>query len=1847
MLVSGYDIPVDGVVAVPDPSAWIQRLLSGDLADFVPFMEQYFDVVWTGIHTFLQRYERFDIPLPGAAEIGLFVTGGVRAAVLAGLRHFHRTQPDLVFSYLVPAAGTVAAIFMSNYAGESWPHANSPVRFYDCLQPLVDLLQCRDACAAPPRPQFVFDASRCYLRLLLPFGSQDALDEALFAPKTDPAARYRDFRAAVVHIVVECGVFLLIPTLLLMRPLDSDLPAALLELAAPHLLPPYRQRFLRRVQSRGDRHFSRDPRFRTPAGFRLLRAFAGMALGTDREQFYAGQYAECLAAALANPQDCAAFVQEIRALAKAALPRSLANRLQGVFERVLALLPEAPDLVQPALWIAGVLVEHAHLTLPGLFGKVRENLACLAAFFARFAVAVPQDALVAAASRFAVTTESAQLYVQVCATFPALPAVPDFVLQLLKLNDREVEKAVMDWLVPIAGLHRAILDAIVCIDKEGCDYDLLLFAAILGALGVEQIRLTQAENRLLYGLTADEMMSCFEHRPFLVIPNLVLLWEFAPRDARLYRLLEARCLDAIATVTDQLLMVNDTCDEFISLLVAAFEATQNRQFLWKALDTCEFPSERLHQTVRPLLVNENKMELLAALAKKPRFLLSNFLRVGISEISFDGFDASPDISADALGFLLLCGCTLGVDLAARVFKGSSSERSREVAFKILSANFYQFDDSWRETLAFACQKGSVSLVKKLLSLPDLDFDEAIWLTCFSEAHENHEILTLLLNSAGELEDEVFSTILSADNLAFFKDRLSFEARCQFLLSDASSATLSAFFSSIESETFDHESFEYLWNLFFSGRLPPSLRTPNAIGRFFRLVAQYPSFFAEFALTAETRDYSPIRPKTTCVFVPALASLDSLLRSETGELRGLLFSFRFSVVKALFVSPEWETFDFDDILPLLSGASVDQLLFLLELDGEISSYPSLPLSASRTVGDALARFLSVVTILKPPTILVLEFNSVTSTNLEVNYILIVGNDKYQLRSVICSPNIVFIYDRPRYIRCDGRACSFESHISGALSYLFYESVSVPPIDPELSSEGASPATSQISRALFCDAIDWNAFSPTPAFLKTAHYLISTFHLAKLLDSLQDNTDFSALFFADCLRPLNEPGFATGFAAQLERLIAAHPDHVQLLTSVVEQGAYAVKEVSIYAEAAVSIFLSPSITDDELLVTHSLICCDSRYRRAPNFSHFLSHLLFERPLDLLNFFEDDDADIRELLRIAVRLSDSRLKPFILPMRTAHIDLIVKNASNDYLRELLFEDRANAEFALACAFVMPTAEMLAHVSAFRDHPEIRSSARWLRDFLESSSAELRHSAAEFLLTVWPPSSPPQDTVSELLRDLVIHPHILWHYKLLDAYATWLPQRAVFADSTLAALWSITTRPSTFPEYTELLSLILKLPAPTQNGFWNAFADGAEITIGFNPQDTRSRPPVKRFTIADRRLFATAALRIFARFPDLIPRDMGPTHPTPRILFRLLLSTDATREELDAIACDILDNITEENFARRRHLLRLFEFAPFLLVSRLDQLFAFTAFKDSHFLLSFSPFIFKLVADEFNTRPRGCATAEAVRETPIALLTAWNALLKQAPRLPDHTNQRDADSVVCAIGEVQLIWYRDPSWLSAVDPQAVIAWLECLMLSARLWPRFHAAMQEFFGRSPMELFAAEHPQVRAAHTAFILKVARATYDPQWQSYLCRALASQLAHRDGFDAVRAAVSYFTEILTRQPPALVEQLTQTPELFLLAEALAGEADADLAEWFFVALFAAGDGRRFALRDVPGVIAGARASEHGKLRLLRLWADALGPQMQPAVAPAVDDFERMAGAAAPAAPLSEAFDALILALRSFD
>jgi hypothetical protein len=228
--------------------------------------------------------------------------------------------------------------------------------------------------------------------------------------------------------------------------------------------------------------------------------------------------------------------------------------------------------------------------------KVNGNVACLAAFIARFALAVPQDALVAAASHFAVTPESSELYIQMCVTFPAFPGVPDLILQLLRLNDRETGKAVLERLVPIAALQQGI----VRIDEEGGDYDLILFATILGALPVKQLRLTRAENRLLCGLTGAEMNNCVEHWPFLVIPDLVLLWEFAP---------------------------HDMCDEFIALLIASFHETKNRQFVWKVLDASSCG------TVRPLLVDENKLELVAAFPQTPRFLLPNRVKVGVSDIS--------------------------------------------------------------------------------------------------------------------------------------------------------------------------------------------------------------------------------------------------------------------------------------------------------------------------------------------------------------------------------------------------------------------------------------------------------------------------------------------------------------------------------------------------------------------------------------------------------------------------------------------------------------------------------------------------------------------------------------------------------------------------------------------------------------------------------------------------------------------------------------------------------------------------------------------------------------------------------------------------------------------------------------------------------------------------------------------------------------------------------------------------------------------------------------------------------------------------------------------------------------
>jgi hypothetical protein len=68
----------------------------------------------------------------------------------------------------------------------------------------------------------------------------------------------------------------------------------------------------------------------------------------------------------------------------------------------------------------------------------------------------------------------------------------------------------------------------------------------------------------------------------------------------------------------------------------------------------------------------------------------------------------------------------------------------------------------------------------------------------------------------------------------------------------------------------------------------------------------------------------------------------------------------------------------------------------------------------------------------------------------------------------------------------------------------------------------------------------------------------------------------------------------------------------------------------------------------------------------------------------------------------------KPFMIPVRRDHSELIAAKAPAGYLSEFSIVGSDNAAFALACALKLPISEMLDCVSPLMDRVELRDSAR-----------------------------------------------------------------------------------------------------------------------------------------------------------------------------------------------------------------------------------------------------------------------------------------------------------------------------------------------------------------------------------------------------------------------------------------------------------------------------------------------------------------------------------------------------------
>jgi hypothetical protein len=345
-----------------------------------------------------------------------------------------------------------------------------------------------------------------------------------------------------------------------------------------------------------------------------------------------------------------------------------------------------------------------------------------------------------------------------------------------------------------------------------------------------------------------------------------------------------------------------------------------------------------------------------------------------------------------------------------------------------------------------------------------------------------------------------------------------------------------------------------------------------------------------------------------------------------------------------------------------------------------------------------------------------------------------------------------------------------------------------------------------------------------------------------------------------------------------------------------------------------------------------------------------------------------------------------------------------------------------------------------------------------------------------------------------------------------------------------------------------------------------------------------------------------------------------------RLLLQTEITRGQLGRIAGALLDNIREETFSETYPVFELFHFAPFLLAPRAAALFALPAFRDRAFVLSFTPFLLKLIGEEFNASPHGPATAEEVCAAQNALLAAWVAVLEGAADAPGPWRESLPPAFASTL-EIRLFWAREAwgaRWVRGRPPGQQLAWLRFLSLAYRHWPPFAKAVRDFFGASNLELFECDSADVRMEHAVLVLAVCRSAPAQEaapWRLYLARVLADGLARGGSAPVLFRVVDFFTTLITSQNHiGLGKALAATPEIFLLAGAVATAEDGATARRFFAALFEACPGAAFSVGAVAEVVAGIRPDECEKLRLVLLWCARLGPQLQDPVAAAFDEFE---------------------------
>jgi hypothetical protein len=1320
------------------------RISRAEISDLFYRIEQYFILPCFGGITFAMN-----VTTIGNVTWEKVLTTGLDICLVEGCK---ATADDpqfrLIYFYrIVPACASFACCFLVNYGQHSpWPLSGSSYRLYDFLRPFTSLMEFRGPGTGPPPPGFHVNLELSLLYRLLygaPAASvrdRDALMDELRMDTVPRASLHSHFHAAVTYLLAKCGLFVVIRKTFAGHDFDT-VSADLFELCLPYFADEYRARSAEYLRKELPVRIATDPRFLTPLGLRMLKVCDDFSANGPLEGYFFECHVNALIAVLARPAGRDLFISNLdELLAHKKMPESLTQSLSVLFEELITKSAESPKLAPSVRSVASVLIAREKMTVTEVFDKIAKNPVVFDQCFAFLYDSVPD--LFTTIRQFPVNQESAALYLNALSSLKNVPDASDVIKQLILLDDPEVNNALLAQHSLVNQYRSEILEIVWEVDEIVSDVAFLI--KIVGKLNVDCF---EFKASMFFKLTSLELVNLFQSCPFLVISNVELLFEFVPHDAQFFRLVEEKCLDRVSEVTDELLALDDRSPEFVSLLLRAFRATGNRVFLWKALAADLLPDACF---VQEFLTAVNQMEILNSIASG--YLLQQLLKLDLSSISFAGFDyKGRNWHVDQLSFLLVRGCELDVEGLLHVLKASSSAIARECALdRLLGAGWRPMAEILADVLRFGCERNSEALVAKILSLKIITFDMTILADCFSGGNE--AVSRLLFDFVKD--DFATEKFVNANNFLILESVLSADQKIELVRSARSPEEIELYLSKI-----DPSLAAKVWSVFFDSEFPADLRTPRTISKLFEFMSKSLEAFIENANEVTPAKSCLIRPTSDSVFLPVLANLSSVFLSETGETRKALQQLRYGSSPSCVSPSQYDTFNFGDIIGVLSPESVEKFIWLIAKKGVCESHPSLFLNDSVSIVKSLSKLLAQRSVIHVPEIVVLEFIGIDASRIEINESLTICGSKYRLNSVICALTLAYVIG-DTMLKYERNKVSLADRIEGSLSYLFYEKCEWVPQLRALSA--GDTASVIIAHSLQCESIDWSLFEPTSEFLSAAVHLIGKFLIPGLFNRFAQNPDFSTVFFeqaidyADVFQTLHQ---------QVCDLIKVNPNPVACLLEMIDN---VDEEHRHLVDIVLEFVVLLQISGDDLVICENLICEQSSFRRSPKFPQFLSYLLFDSGLDATDFFDSLAGAREELLEIAVKLGDARLKRLILPLNTKDLPIILNGSSVDFLVDLLHEEPDNIELAiqgvLNFSADLPVFE---HFARFQQNPQLRENHRWLAGLLQCGSKEIRNRALELMPVVWPPDETVDPNIAKILLATVNRDNIVHFYQLIDKYS------------------------------------------------------------------------------------------------------------------------------------------------------------------------------------------------------------------------------------------------------------------------------------------------------------------------------------------------------------------------------------------------------------------------------------------------------------------------------------------------